>query len=49
MSKLRGGITNRKIMILTKGLLLEYKEDGVNELDVFGDVVQLLDISLLAL
>ena len=47
--QVRGENTHRRIMLLTKGFLLEYKEDGVNELDIFGDVVQLLNISLLVL
>lgn len=36
-------------MLLTKTFLLQHKEDGVNELNVFGDVVQLLGVSLVGL
>lgn len=40
---------NDGALLLTKRFFLQYEEDGVNELNIFGDVVQLLDISLLGL
>lgn len=40
---------NDGAILLTKRFLLQYEEDGVNEFNIFGNVVQLLDISLLGL